>query len=233
MKSIFKKEINYYLNNPIGYIVIFLFSSFVNFFYINYIYNSSISSVKPLFNYLPWSSLIFIPVLSMRILSEEKRLNTIEVLLTLPVSEKAVVIGKFFALLFLYLISLFLTSFFVIFLFIFSKLSLTEVLTGYLGQILSGGFLISLSIFISGKTKNQLISFFVSLIFIFVIFVIGTDFMGLILPRIIIDNLVYFSPIYHLQSFSKGVIDLRSVFYYLSFTFLFISFSIIDLKKRQ
>lgn len=72
MKTIFKKEVDYYLNNPIGYIVIFLFSVFVNFFFIKDIFVSSISSIKPLFNYLPWFLLIFIPALSMKILSEEK-----------------------------------------------------------------------------------------------------------------------------------------------------------------
>lgn len=233
MKTVFKKEVDYYLNNPIGYIVIFLFSVFVNFFFVKDVFVSSISSIKPLLNYLPWFLLIFIPALSMRILSEEKRLNTIEILLTLPISEKDIILGKFFALLFLYSISLLLTSFFVIFLFIFSKLSLIEVLIGYFGELLLGASLISLSIFISGKTKNQLVAFFVSLIVIFFIFVIASDFVGSILPRIIIDNLIYFSPIYHLQSFIKGVIDLRSIFYYLSFIGIFLFLSINDLKKRD
>lgn len=233
MKTLFKKEIDYYLNNPIGYIVIFLFSVFVNFFFIKDIFVSSIVSAKPLFNYLPWFLLIFIPALTMRVLSEEKKLNTIEVLLTLPISEKDMILGKFFALLVLYLISLLLTSFFVIFLFIFSKLSLIEVIIGYFGELLLGASLIALSIFISGKTKNQLVAFFISLIFIFFIFVLASEFMGSVFPRIIIDNLIYFSPIYHLQSFVKGVIDLRSLFYYLSFIFLFLFLSINDLKKRD
>ncbi|GAB4218768.1 MAG: ABC transporter permease subunit [Candidatus Microgenomates bacterium] len=233
MKTLLKKELDFYLNNPIGYIVIVLFSVFVNFFYIKDIFTSSVVSVKPLFNILPWFLLIFISALSMRIFSEEKRLNTIEVLLTLPVSETAIVLAKFFALIILYVISLVLTLGFVVFLFIFSKLSITEVLVGYLGELLFGASLLSLSIFISNKTKNQLIAFFVSIIVLFFLIVLSSEFMGSVLPRIIIDNLIYFSPVYHLQNFVNGVINLKSLVYFLSFIFVFLFLTIIDLKKRE
>lgn len=233
MKALLKKELDFYLNNPIGYIVVVLFSVFINFFFVKDIFVSSIVSVRPLFNYLPWFLLIFIPALSMRILSEEKRLNTIEILLTLPVKEKTIVLAKFLALVILYSISLFLTSGFVIFLFFFSKLSLIEVIVGYIGELLFGASLISLSLYISNKTKNQLIAFFISVLSIFFLIVIASDFMGSVLPRIIIDNLIYFSPVYHLQNFIKGIIDFRSVVYFLSFIFLFLFLTINDLKNRS
>ncbi|GIW64290.1 MAG: gliding motility-associated ABC transporter permease subunit GldF [Patescibacteria group bacterium] len=233
MKTVIKKELDFYLNNPIGYIVVVLFAIFVNFFYIKDVFVSSVVSIKSLFNILPWFLMIFIPALSMRIFTEEKRLNTIEVLLTLPITEKTIVLGKFFALLILYGISLALTLGFVIFLFIFSKLSLIEVLVGYLGEILFGASLISLSIYISNKTKNQLIAFFISLLSIFFLIVISSEFMGSVLPRIVIDNLIYFSPVYHLQNFINGVITLKSLVYFLSVTLLFLFLTINDLKKRD
>lgn len=233
MKTVIKKELDFYLNNPVGYIVVVLFAIFVNFFYIKDVFVSSVVSIKSLFNILPWFLMIFIPALSMRIFTEEKRLNTIEVLLTLPITEKTIVLGKFFALLILYGISLALTLGFVIFLFIFSKLSLIEVLVGYLGEILFGASLISLSIYISNKTKNQLIAFFISLLSIFFLIVISSEFMGSVLPRIVIDNLIYFSPVYHLQNFINGVITLKSLVYFLSVTLLFLFLTINDLKKRD
>ncbi len=233
MKTVVKKELDFYLNNPIGYIVVVLFAIFVNFFYIKDVFVSSVVSIKSLFNILPWFLMIFIPALSMRIFAEEKRLNTIEVLLTLPIDEKIIVLGKFFSLLILYGISLALTLGFVIFLFIFSKLSLSEVLVGYLGEILFGASLISLSIYISNKTKNQLIAFFISLLSIFFLIVISSEFMGSVLPRIVIDNLIYFSPVYHLQNFINGVITLKSLVYFLSVTLLFLFLTINDLKKRD
>ncbi len=233
MKSLLKKELDFYLNNPLGYIVIVLFSIFINFFFVKDVFVSSIVSVRPLFNYLPWFLLIFIPVVSMRIFAEEKRLNTIEVLLTLPINEKTIVLAKFFALLILYFISLLLTFGLVIFLFFFSKLSLVEVVVGYLGELLFGTALISLSIFISNKTKNQLVAFFISVLANFFLIVLASDFMASVLPRLVIDNLIYFSPVYHLENFIKGIIDLKSLVYFLSFISLFLFLTINDLKKRQ
>jgi len=233
MKGFFKKEINYYLNNPIGYIVIILFSVFVNFFFVKDIFVSSVTSVKPLFNLLPWFLLIFIPALSMRIFSEEKRSNTIEILLTLPIKEEQVVFSKFFSLLVLYFLSLLLTFGFVIFLFLFSKLYLPEVLVGYFGEILFGASLIAFSLYISNKTKNQIVAFLISVLSIFLFLVLSSDFVASVVPRIIIDNLIYFSPVYHLQNFVNGVIDFRSLIYFLSFIGLFLELTIIDLKKRS
>jgi len=233
MKGFFKKEINYYLNNPIGYIVIILFSVFVNFFFVKDIFVSSVTSVKPLFNLLPWFLLIFIPALSMRIFSEEKRSNTIEILLTLPIKEEQVVFSKFFSLLVLYFLSLLLTFGFVIFLFLFSKLYLPEVLVGYFGEILFGASLIAFSLYISNKTKNQVVAFLISVLSIFLFLVLSSDFIASVVPRIIIDNLIYFSPVYHLQNFINGVIDFRSLIYFLSFIGLFLELTIIDLKKRS
>ncbi|MGB9883023.1 MAG: ABC transporter permease [Microgenomates group bacterium] len=233
MKNLLKKELDFYLNNPLGYIVIVLFSVFINFFFVKDVFVSSIVSVRPLFNYLPWFLLIFIPVVSMRIFAEEKRLNTIEVLLTLPINEKTIVLAKFFALLILYFISLLLTFGLVIFLFFFSKLSLVEVAVGYLGELLFGAALISLSTFISNKTKNQLVAFFISVLANFFLIVLASDFMASVLPRIVIDNLIYFSPVYHLENFIKGIIDLKSLVYFLSFISLFLFLTINDLKKRQ
>jgi ABC-2 type transport system permease protein len=233
MKGFFKKEINYYLNNPIGYIIIILFSVFVNFFFVKDIFVSSVTSVKPLFNLLPWFLLIFIPALSMRIFSEEKRSNTIEILLTLPIKEEQVVFSKFFSLLVLYFLSLLLTFGFVIFLFLFSKLYLPEVLVGYFGEILFGASLIAFSLYVSNKTKNQVVAFLISVLSIFLFLVLSSDFVASVVPRIIIDNLIYFSPVYHLQNFINGVIDFRSLIYFLSFIGLFLELTIIDLKKRS
>ena len=95
MKNLYKKELNYYLNNPIGYIVVVLFAVFANFLFVKDIFVIGSASMRPFFSILPWLFLVFIPALSMRTLSEEKRVNSIEILLTLPVSETQVVLAKF------------------------------------------------------------------------------------------------------------------------------------------
>src|SRR3989344_9699856 len=93
-KNLYKKELNYYLNNPIGYIVVVLFAVFANFLFVKDIFVIGSVSLRPFFSFLPWLFLVFVPALTMRVLSEEKRINTIEVLLTLPISELQIVLAK-------------------------------------------------------------------------------------------------------------------------------------------
>ncbi|MGB9707184.1 MAG: ABC transporter permease [Microgenomates group bacterium] len=233
MKALFKKEISYYLNNPLGYIILILFAIFANFLFVKDIFVLGSASMRSFFGILPWLFLVFIPSLSMRIFSEEKRINTIEVLLTLPVSETQIVLAKFFALLTLATISLVLTLSLPISLYFLTKINLIEILVGYFGSLLLAAAFISLSMFFSNTSKNQVVAFLLSVLTIFFLLVLSTDYFSSVLPKIIQDFLIYFSPVFHLQNFAKGVIDLRSLFYFFSLIFLFLFLTIIDLEKRK
>ncbi|OGK09348.1 hypothetical protein A2767_03900 [Candidatus Roizmanbacteria bacterium RIFCSPHIGHO2_01_FULL_35_10] len=233
MKHLYKKELNYYLNNPIGYIVVILFAVFANLLFVKDIFIVGSASMRPFFNFLPWLLLIFIPALTMRILSEEKRTNTIEILLTLPISETQIVISKFLALVTVSGIGLLLTIGLPISLSVITKVYLPEILAGYTGGILLAGFYISLSMFFSSQTKNQVVAFLGSALTIFFLLVLGTDFTANVLPRVIHDFLIYFSPFNHLSNFVKGLIDLRSIFYFVSFIVMFLFLTIVDLEKRN
>lgn len=233
MKALFKKELSYYLNNPLGYIVLILFAVFANYLFVKDIFVLGSASMRSFFGILPWLFLVFIPALSMRIFSEEKRVNTIEVLLTLPISETQVVLAKFFCLLTLTAISLVLTLSLPISLSFLTKINIVEILVGYLGSLFLAGAFISLSMFFSNLTKNQVVAFLLSVLSIFFLLVLSTDYFSTVLPKVVQDFLIYFSPIFHLQNFAKGVIDLRSLFYFFSLTILFLFLTIIDLEKRK
>ncbi len=233
MFTLYKKELSYYLNNPIGYIVIVLFAVFANFFFIKDIFVIGSASMQPFFSILPWLFLIFIPAVSMRTLSEEKRTNTIETLLTLPISETQIVAAKFLAILTVVTLSLALTLGLPIALSLLTKLYLPEILVGYLGAVLMASSYIGLSMFFSSQTKNQVIAYLASAIVLFFLVVAGGDFLGSVLPKVAQDYLSYFSPLYHLQTFTIGVIDLRSVFYFVSITLVFLFFTVVDLEKRN
>ena len=232
MKNLYKKELNYYLNNPIGYIVVVLFAVFANFLFVKDIFVIGSASMRPFFNFLPWLFLIFIPALTMRTLSEEKRVNTIEVLLTLPLSEMQVVLTKLLALLTMMSIGLLLTLGLPISLSFLTRIYLPEIIVGYLGGVFLAAFYISLSMFFSSQTKNQVVAFLTSVMSLFFLLVLGTEFTTNVLPRSIQDFLVYFSPVNHLGNFIKGVIDLRSLFYFASFTVMFVFLTVVDLEKR-
>lgn len=233
MFHIFKKELNYYLNNPIGYIVIVLFAIFANFLFLKDIFLVGSASMKPFFNFVPWLFLIFIPALSMRVLADEKKSNTIETLLTLPISEAEIIVAKFLALTILIIISLLLTFGLSLSLSFLTKIYYPEIIVGYLGVLLMSLSFISLSMFFSNQTKNQIVAFLLSIIAIFLLLVLASDFSANVLPRFIQDNLFVLTPFYHLQNFIKGVIDLRSVLYFISFTILFLFLTVIDLEKRS
>lgn len=237
MFALYKKELHYYLNNPIGYIILVLFGVFANFWFLKDIFVINSASMKPFFAVLPWIYLVFIPALTMRSVSEEKRTNTIETLLTLPISETQIILAKFGALVTLVLIGLILTLGLPISLYLLTSevsipIYLPEVLIGYLGVFLVGALFTAISLFFSSQTKNQVIAFLLSAFVLFILNVLVSDFMGF-LPKAIQDILAYTSPNYHVQNFTKGVVDLRSMIYFISTTGLALFFSIVELEKRD
>ncbi len=233
MFTLYKKELDYYLNNPIGYITVILFAVFANFLFVKDIFLVGSASMRPFFGLTPWLLMIFVPALTMRIVSEEKRVNTIEVLLTLPVSESQLILAKFFALVTILTSALVLTLGLPISLSFLTKIYLPEILIGYLGTLILGVSFISLSMFFSSQTKNQVVAFLASVLVIFFFLAISTDFLSTVFPKTIQDFTSYFSPVYHLQNFIKGIIDFRSVFYFFSLTILFLFLTVIDLEKRN
>jgi ABC-2 type transport system permease protein len=236
MFNLYKKELNYYLNNPIGYIIIILFAVFTNFFYVKDIFAVGLASMRAFFAVIPWIFLIFINALGMRSVAEEKRTNTLEMLLSLPVSETQIIITKFLALLTVVVIGLVLTVGLPIGLILLkTKLYLSEVIIGYIGAVLLGSLYISIIMFFSSQTKNQVIALLLSILLTFLLLAAGSEnqFLSNVLPKQTQDILSYFSPIYHYENFIKGVIDFRSLFYFISGTGLFLFMTVVKLEKRD
>lgn len=233
MIPLFKKELNYYLNNPVGYIILILFGVFANFLFAKDIFISGSASMKPFFSLVPWLLIIFIPAVCMRTIAEEKKVNTIETLLSLPISEFQIVFAKFMSMVVFCLIALLTTVTLPISLFFISKLYLPEVIVGYLGLVFFAGSAVSLSLFFSSLSKNQVVVFLGSIISLFILLIISEDILSSIMIKPVQDFLSYFSPLYQMQSFIRGVIDFRSVFYFISFIFVFIFMAVINLENRE
>lgn len=233
MFTLYKKELNYYFNNPIGYIVICLFGVFANFMFVKDIFVVGSASMRSFFAFIPWLFMIFIPAISMRSFAEEKRANTIEVLLTLPVSEAQIVMAKFLALATVSSIALLLTMGLPLSLSFLSKLYFPEILVGYIGCIMLSGALISLSMFFSAQTKNQVVAFLGSVLVTFIILVVATDITGSVLPSVIQDLLSYFAPSLHFSNFIKGLVDLRSVVYFVGFIAIFLFLTVATIEKKE
>lgn len=233
MFTLYKKELGSYLNNPVGYIVLVLFAILANFLFMKDVFATGSVSLKPFFALLPWLLLVFIPALSMRGFAEEKRTNTIEILLTLPITETQIVIAKFAALITIVTLGFLLTISLPLSFSYLSHIYLPEVIVGYTGSILLAASFIAISLFFSSTTKNQIVSFLISLVSIFVLLGITSELFTSFLPKLAQDAITYFGPVYQFQAFVKGTLDIRSIFFFISLTALFIFLTIIQLEKRD
>ena len=248
--AIANKELRSYFASPIAYIVIGLFAALYGFFFwaiLQYFVAQSMQMgqfgmgpqsmnvnqqlIRPLVQNVTILVLFLMPMVTMRTYSEEKRSGTIELLLTSPLSDFQIIMGKFLGAMALYLVMLAVTLIHLAILFVYGHPEWKPILTAYVGLVLLGGCFISLGLFISSLTKNQIVAgvvTFAVFLFFWIITWIGS-FSG---PTV--DKLTtYLSIIDHLDDFGKGVIDTTHVIYYLSFiTFgLFLTAKSVDSER--
>ncbi len=223
----------HYFNSPMGYISASLFAGFVNFIFVKDIFVIGSFSFSNFFSLIPWVFMIFIPAISMRLFSEERRNKTLEVLISLPLLEREIVLGKFLAAFLVISVGLLLTMFVPITFFFIVKIYLPEVLVGYSGVLLLAAAFLSFSIFVSGRTNSQIVAFLVSSLFLFLFLVFSSDFASTVVPESLLRYINFLLPLIHYNNFAKGVIDLSSVVYFLSATAMFLFLTVIDLEKRR
>lgn len=232
MKALYKKELMQFLNSPVGYTVPVVFALFLGYLFMKDVFVIGTASMKSFFSVAPWLLFILIPALSMRSISEEKKTNTLEVLLTLPLSEEKIVRAKFASIFTLIAITLALTFSIPLVLGFLAKLYVPEILVGYLGLLLLSLSYLSFSLYISSKVSNQIASFSLSVTLLFLITTLSSDFLANLLPKIAQDFLLLASPILHLDNFAKGVVDLRSLLYFIVFSLVFYQLTVKELQKR-
>jgi len=219
---LFEKELMGYFNSPIAYIFIGVFLVVGNWLFFKNFFLIGQVNMRAYYDLLPWIFLFLSPALTMRLWAEEKKAGTIEFLLTLPVTDWQVVLSKFFGALAFLTISLLLTLTLPFSLLSLGNLDWGPVLGGYLGAILLGGAYLSLGLFISSLTKNQIIAFVLGLVACFTAFIIGAQFVLIGAPKFIVPILDFLGLGNHFYNIAKGVIDSKDVIFYLSFIFVFL-----------
>lgn len=221
-----------FLNSPVGYSVPVVFAIFLGYLFTKDVFIIGTASMKPFFSVAPWLLFILIPALSMRSISEEKKTNTMEVLLTLPLSEEKIVRAKFASIFTVLTITLALTFSIPLVLGFLAKLYMPEIIVGYVGLLLLSLSYLSFSLYISSRVSNQIASFALSVTALFLITTLSSDFLANLLPKAGQDLLLLVSPILHLDNFAKGVFDLRSLLYFVAFTLIFYQLTVKELQKR-
>jgi ABC-2 type transport system permease protein len=229
--AIAQKELRGYFATPIGYIVIGMFALLWGWFYYVMLMifnqqslqlggleggNVDINSqlIRPLFLNASVILLFVLPLVTMRIYSEEKRSGTIELLLTSPLTDVEIIIGKFLGALTLYAAMLAITAIHVGLLFSYGNPEWRVVVIGYLGLLLMGGCFISVGLLISSMTKNQIVSGMITFAVFLMLWVINwpASFVGPNMQNI----LNYLSITDHFDDFTKGVLDTKHLVYYFS-----------------
>jgi ABC-2 type transport system permease protein len=231
MFAIFKKEVRSYFYSPIAYVLIGLFVLLVSvFFYLGNIQGQSADFAGSL-STVGFILIFIIPILTMRVLTEDRKNGTEVLLITSPVSLTNIVVGKFLALLFVFLIMICITFIYPIIIFAFGKPPVAPLITSYIGLILLGAAFIALGVFASSLTENQIISVVIS--FVCLLFIQLIDSVSSAVGGIVSTILHWFSLQSRYSDFTAGQLSLASIVYFLSFIAVFLFLTIRVIEKRR
>ena len=214
MKAVFKREFNSYFDSPIGYVFIACFLVITGISFSLYNLLALNSDTKSLFASVGTYLIFLIPLLTMRLFAEEKKMRTDQLLFTSPNKTSAIVLGKFLAALGVYSVGLFFTLFYIALIAIFGKLEIMVTISTYIGVLLLGGAFISIGLFISALTESQMISAIATYVVTTVLWGMGSFAQGVQNPVIslLLKNLSIYE---NFNIFSLGVLDISTVVYYL------------------
>jgi ABC-2 type transport system permease protein len=248
--SIAKKEIKSYFSSPIAYVVItvflvltgFFFASAVNWFsaqsiqmsqnpYYSQQININQMVFSPLFHNMSIILLLMLPLLTMRLFSEEKKIGTEELLFTSPVSIGQIIVGKFVAALGVLAVMLALSFLPAIFTFLWGNPELAQILNGYLGLFLMGAAFIAAGIFFSSLTENQIVSAILTFGALLLFWILNwAAYSATGMWKGVLDYLSIFQ---HFDDMTRGILDTADVAYYVSFAFfgLFLTHSVIQSRR--
>lgn len=234
------RELAGYFATPVAavFIVIFLVLQGVLTFNAGGFFTRGQADLVPFFEFLPWVFLLLVPAISMRLWAEERRLGTVELLLTLPVTETQAVIGKFLAAWAFCIIALVLTFPFVITVNILGSPDNGVIAAGYIGGVLVSGAFLAVGSATSAMTKNQVIAFVLGVAISFVFAVSGyavvTDFLDRNLP-VLASIARGFSVIQKFRAISQGLISLSDIVFFASFIcfWLFLNVIVVDHRKAS
>ena len=235
---IFKREFQSYFFSPIAYVFSIIFIFLNSSIYMFHFFLLRNADMRSFFSTLPLVlGIIFIPAISMRLWSEEKKLGTIELILTLPTKTEHIVLGKYLAGYAFYLIALAGTLTIPIILVILGKPDFGPMVGGYLGAILLGGFFLSIGIFISSFFSDQIVSLIITSLVCGFLTLIGWQYVPMLIDGWIpglgtfLDKYIGVSR--HFNDIERGVLDIKSIIYFLSFTILFLFLNVKILERRK
>ncbi|MBQ4109270.1 MAG: ABC transporter permease [Clostridia bacterium] len=232
MFKILNREFNAYFTSPVGYIFLgftlilsgWFFSS-MNLFYQSADMYGFFSNLQIIFIFL-------VPLLTMRLIAEDRRTKVDQLLLTSPLSITEIVLGKFLAAFSLFLVAMAVMCFYPLIINIYGKVNFEVFISMLIGFVLLGAALISVGLFISSLTESQITSAIVSFV-IMLVFWLSEWLASVIGVKFISKAILWFSVIYRYKEFTIGVLDFSTLIFYISFTALFLFFTIQSIDNKR
>ncbi|HOJ10514.1 MAG TPA: ABC-2 transporter permease [Clostridiales bacterium] len=230
MRAVFWKEVKSYFYSPIAYVLIGMFTLISSImFWPNLLsgygeFNGNLGSMGYILIFL-------VPILTMRIIAEDRKNGTEVLLLTSPINLGGVVLGKYFAALSVFLMMILVSFIYPIILVIFGASITPQIVGGYAGLILLGASFISVGIFASSLTENQVIASIISFVALLIIWI--ADGIGGMVGGFTAKILYWFSLLSRYEDFNRGILSLSAVVYYLSFISVFLFVTIMIIERRR
>ncbi len=247
--SVAKRELIAYFSSPIAYVFVIIFLLLMPFFGFQMnpgFFELNVASLEPFFQYLPWLYLVLVPAIGMSVWAQERRLGTLELLMTMPIAQWHAIVGKFLAAWFVLTLALVLTFPLVIMVNYLGSPDPGPITTGYFGAFLLAGAYLSVATFTSSLTRSQEISLVLSFIGLLLLVILGfdpvldflvqSDFIRAIERGTGIDLLEIMRSITitpRFESFISGVLDFRDVLYFLSLIAFFLFCTSVVLREHR
>ncbi|MFA4943400.1 MAG: ABC transporter permease subunit [Lentisphaeria bacterium] len=239
IRAVCARELSGYFTSPVAYVFIlfFLLLSGVFTFKLGGFFAGNDASLAAFFVWLPWLYLFLVPAIGMRLWAEERRAGTLELLLTMPLTGWQAILGKFLAAWAVLLAALLLTFPLLLTVAYLGEPDLGALLGGYLGALLLAGAFLAVSSMTSALTRNQVISFILSLCLCLFLNLAGwppvTGFLVRWAPPWLIDGVAQFSVYPHFSAMQKGLVELRGLVYFLSVILFGLFTTAVILRNRR
>jgi ABC-2 type transport system permease protein len=229
--AIFRRELRSYFDSPVAYVVMVVFLAIIGWFFTSNLFVMNLSSMRVVFELVPLVYLFFIPAITMRLLAEEKKSGTLELLATRPVRDAEIVLGKFLAAWTLLAATLAPTLLYLATFLSIGSIDAGPVVTGYLGLLLMGGVYIGIGLFASSLTENQIIAFIIGFLFCLVLFLL--DKVLVYVPEGLASTVEFLGIDTHFGNIARGVVDSRDIVYFFSLLGFSLTLATVSLERRK
>ena len=231
--SLIKKDLKGYFDQPTGYIFLVIFTSVVSYFYFRSALPAGEASLRALFLVMPWWLALFVAASTMRLVAEEQRDGTLEILPPQPIRGWNVLAGKFLVGLIFVSAGIAFTIGIPLALQTAGDLDGGAIVAQYLGTVLLTASFVAIGLFTSSLTRNQIVSFILALAIIMVLMVVGLQQVTIALPSAVAVLVQDLSPLTHFAGIARGVLDLRDVLYFLALISTFLSGTYLMIRGKS